>query len=137
MTFILDASVACAWVFADEATPELDSLLDRAASEEVVVPCLWRSEVVNTLVQASRRDRISQAQILQFWSYLEGLGVRESSYSPPVAQIVDLCGKYSLTAYDAQYLALALWLNAPLATLDEQLSAAARQEGLTVLPCSE
>ena len=132
MTFVLDASVACAWVFVDESTPALDALLDRAAAEETVVPPLWRSEVVNTLVQASRRGRISQAQILQYWSYLEGL-VRESSYAPPVAQIVDLCEKYGLTAYDACYLALALWLDVPLATLDAQLSEAAHQEGLTVL----
>jgi len=133
MAFVLDASVACAWVFADEVTPGLDALLDRAASEEVLVPPLWRSEVVNTLVQASRHGRISGTQILQYWSYLEGLGVRESSYAPPVAQIVDLCGKYGLTAYDACYLALAIWLNVPLATLDGQLAEAARQEGLSVL----
>ena len=133
MTFVLDASVACAWIFADEATPALDALLDRAAAEEVVVPALWRSEVVNTLVQASRRGRISGTQILQYWSYLEGLGVRESSYAPPVAQIVDLCGKYGLTAYDACYLGLAIWLDVPLATLDAQLSEAARQESITVL----
>jgi len=136
MAFVLDASVACAWVFADKATPALEDLLDRVVAEEVFVPALWCSEVMNTLVQASRRNRISSDQVTEYWSYLEGLGIRESSYTPPIDQIVNLCQKHGLTAYDAHYLALAVWLNAPIATLDTQLTDAAHMEGLNVLGTS-
>ncbi len=133
MSFILDASVACAWVFADETTPALDALLDDAVSTDVIVPSLWRSEVLNTLVQASRRGRITTDQILAFWGHLGQLGITESSYSPSAERIVALCQKHSLTAYDAWYLDLAVWSRLPLATLDRQLVEAAEKEGVTVL----
>ena len=133
MAFVVDASVACAWVFVDEATPALDDLLDRAIGEEVFVPTLWRSEVLNTLIQACRRKRITETEILEFWYNLEALNITESPYNPSPAQIIELCQKHSLTAYDAHYLALAMWLKIPLATLDSQLATAAKQEGITVL----
>ncbi len=47
---------------------------------------------------------------------------------------VDLAAKHSLTVYDATYLELAMRKRLPLATLDQDLMAAARAEGLTVLP---
>jgi len=133
MSFVLDASVACAWIFADEATKELDELLAQSAEAEVFVPSLWRSEVLNTLVQASRRNRITTDQIATYWSHLDALQISESTYVPPAERIVSLCQEHNLTAYDATYLALAIWLKLPLATLDEQLRQAARKENVNVL----
>jgi predicted nucleic acid-binding protein len=46
---------------------------------------------------------------------------------------LDLARRYSLSAYDAAYLELALRKSLPLATLDAQLNAAARQAGVPVL----
>ena len=40
---------------------------------------------------------------------------------------------YRLTSYDAAYLELAIRLNLPLATLDDELIRAARAAGVTVL----
>ena len=133
MGFVLDASVACAWVFADEGSPELDSLLDQLATDEAFVPPLWRSEVLNTLIQAARRGRINAAQIRQYWAYLQQLPIRQHTGELSVDQVIDLSNKYHLTAYDSHYLVLALQLNLPLATLDQPLSAAANGEGVSVL----
>jgi predicted nucleic acid-binding protein len=52
-------------------------------------------------------------------------------YAPPATDILDLCGRHDLSAFDALYLALRMKL--PLATLDAQLATAARREGLAVL----
>jgi len=46
---------------------------------------------------------------------------------------VTLARFHRLTAYDAAYLELALRLNAPLATLDDALSNAARAEGVVLI----
>jgi predicted nucleic acid-binding protein len=46
---------------------------------------------------------------------------------------LDLARRYSLSAYDAAYLELALRKGLPLATLDAQLGEAAQQAGVTVL----
>ena len=132
MAFVLDASVTCAWAFADEVTPALTALLAEVPTTAVFVAALWRSEVMNTLLQASRRGRISTQQIEQFWSYLERLHLRVSAYVPPLAQILSLCQKHNLTAYDAEYLALALWHRVALATLDMTLATAAQREGIDV-----
>ena len=59
--FVLDASVALAWCFADEATPATDVLLDRLADEDAVAPALWGLEVANALTMAERRGRLSVA----------------------------------------------------------------------------
>ena len=134
MSLVLDASVACAWAFEDETTPALEELLDRVVDEEVFVPVLWRSEVMNVLVQSCRRERIDETSAGEFWKQLESLGLRESTFRPSWVEIVRLCSQYELSAYDANYLALALHLRAPLATLDVHLSAAAKDAGVEVLP---
>lgn len=48
-------------------------------------------------------------------------------------QILTLAERHGLTAYDAAYLALALETNLPLATLDNQLRAAAVREAVPLL----
>jgi predicted nucleic acid-binding protein len=51
----------------------------------------------------------------------------------PQSQPTGLALRYNLSAYDAAYLELALRKSLPLATLDAQLDAAARQAGVPVL----
>ncbi len=47
MAFVLDASVALSWCFADESTPLSVGLLRRlAGEEEAVVPAHWPVEVL-------------------------------------------------------------------------------------------
>ena len=73
--FVLDASIALAWCFADEATPATDALLDRLVDEEAVAPVLWRLEVANGLTLAERRGRRSVAGLTRSVSPLQRLAV--------------------------------------------------------------
>ena len=73
--FVLDASIALAWCFADEATPATDALLDRLADEEAAAPALWRLEVANALAMAERRGRLSVAGLTRSVSLLQRLAV--------------------------------------------------------------
>jgi hypothetical protein len=57
--FVIDASVALAWCFDDEATDGTRALLDRFADEEVTVPGMWHLELANALVAGERRRRIT------------------------------------------------------------------------------
>ena len=52
--------------------------------------------------------------------------------APHKALLDALARTHGLTSYDAAYLELAIRLGVPLATLDEKLSAAARNEGVTL-----
>ncbi|MEO8812393.1 MAG: type II toxin-antitoxin system VapC family toxin [Caulobacteraceae bacterium] len=52
MSLVLDASIASAWLFEDEATPRTDDILRRVPAEGATVPAPWRLDVANALRSA-------------------------------------------------------------------------------------
>ena len=101
------------------------------------VPALWLWETANVLVQAERRGRISPAAIRTYLGLLEGLPISLDQPSTASAwhDTLALARSHRLTSYDAAYLELALRRGLPLATRDKALQAAARLEGVALLPC--
>ena len=123
--FVVEASVAIAWLFEDEATPETEAVLDRLAHEEAHAPGLWELEVANVVLFAERRGRLSEAASARIIERLRGLPIRLSPNSPRLHHVLEVGRRYGLTSYDAAYLTLAQHLNLPLATLDRDLATAA------------
>ncbi len=127
--FVLDASIALAWCFADEAHEPALRVLDRLQESEALVPSLWLLEVGNALLGAERRGRLTQAESTRFLELLRRLPIRVEE--PPAARmwndLLNLARLYRLSTYDAAYLDLAMRLALPLATLDEALREAAVQ----------
>jgi len=134
--FILDASIALAWCFEDEASPETSALLDRLGAESASVPQLWRLEIGNVLIQAERRNRLTEAKMLEFLGLLEEihLDVDHSLDAKHHREIIRLARAHKLSTYDATYLELALRKGLPLASKDAALRQAAASLGLAVLP---
>lgn len=130
MTVVIDASVTMSWCFEDEASDAGDALFARVAESGAVVPALWHYEVANVLAVAARRDRISEASSKRFLSTLDRLAL-EIVDTPP-ARLVDLAGRFGLTAYDAAYLDVAMVRAAPLATTDAVLRRAAAAAGVAL-----
>jgi predicted nucleic acid-binding protein len=134
--FVPDASATMPWRFEDEATPWTDALLDRIqGEEEVLVPAHWPLEVVNALLIARRRGRVTAEQITEFIDDLAALPIR---LEPPIGPaqwptIVALAEQHRLTAYDAAYLELVRRTGLPLATLDDDLRKAALAEGVALV----
>ena len=60
--FVVDCSMAMAWLFHDEATPKTADLLNRLATETALVPAWWFIEITNVLAMAERNGRIAPAQ---------------------------------------------------------------------------
>lgn len=133
---VVDASVALAWCFPDEASQYADTVLIALEGKRVLVPAVWPLEVTNAVVVAERRKRVSQPEIRRFVELLEGLTINEDSL--PVAgsmsNILPLAREYGLSAYDASYLEVAIRHSAPLATLDSGLEKAGRKAGVEILP---
>jgi predicted nucleic acid-binding protein len=123
--FVVDASVAIAWLFEDEVTPETEAVLDRLSDEDAHAPSLWELEVANVVLSADRRGRISEIASAQIMELLRDLPIRISLDNPRLHHLLEIGRRYGLTSYDAAYLTLALQLNLPLATLDRDLAAAA------------
>ena len=123
--FVVDASVAIAWLFEDEVTPETEAVLDRLSDQEAHAPGLWELEVANVVLSAERRGRISEIATAQIMERLRDLPIRINPDNPRLHHLLEVARRYGLTSYDAAYLTLALQLNLPLATLDRDLAAAA------------
>lgn len=136
MSFVLDVSLACAWCFADEATPESWALLEQLQQSPAVVPALWLWEVGHVLVQAERRQRISAAASREFLSLLEMLPieVEPAAVGTVWHDTLAIACSQQLTAYYAAYLELAMRRGFALATCDRALISAAEAVGVTLLP---
>jgi len=136
MAFIIDASAALPWRFEDEATPWTESLLDRVeGGEQVVVPAHWPLEIVNGLLMARRRNRVTESQMREFIEDLSALAIRiEPAFLPAQwPAILSLAEQYRLTAYDAAYLNLAQRSGLPIATLDGDLRKATVAAGVELI----
>ena len=133
---VLDVSLSCAWCFADQANAEAWAILERLQTHRAHVPALWLWETANVLVQAERRGRISPAAIRTYLGLLEGLPISVDQPSTASAwhDTLALARSHRLTSYDAAYLELALRRGLPLASRDQALQAAARAEGVPLLP---
>ena len=75
-----------------------------------------------------RRKRITESDTGFFLRDLAGLRIRVDR-EPEEAVVLRLARAHRLSVYDASYLELALRKAIPLATLDADLTAAARAEG--------
>lgn len=133
MPFVLDASVALAWCFEDEATPATDGLLHDLSDGTALAPSLWAFEVANAFTVAQRRERISEAKVQLFAATLQALPIHIAP-PRPIAAITALAFAHGLSAYDAAYLDLAEQSGLPLAALDGRLRRAAAAAGVVVLP---
>ena len=135
MSFVLDASIALSWCFADESTPTTTALLERLETETAFVPQLWFLEVGNILIGASRKKRISQAKIAEFLDLLSNLNI-QTDHETAVRgfhEILSLAQSEHLTTYDSAYLELAMRLGIPLASKDMELRKAAKRLGVELL----
>lgn len=133
--FVLDCSIAMAWLFHDEATPKTTALLNRLVTETALVPAWWFVEITNVLAMAERKGRITPPQSDAFISDLGKLGIERDNEAADRAftHLLSLCRKHRLTSYDAIYLDLAIRRSLPLATLDDDLRRTARKLGVGIL----
>ncbi|MDM8007655.1 MAG: type II toxin-antitoxin system VapC family toxin [Phycisphaerae bacterium] len=134
-SFVVDSSMAMAWCFEDEATPATRRLLEQMGIEAAAVPAWWYLEITNVLVLAQRKKRISPAKVAQFIALVESFDLEVDDQAPSRAfgHLLPLCRSHELTSYDAMYLDLALRRQLPLASLDDDLRAAAKAVGIRVL----
>lgn len=131
---VVDASVAAAWCFEDEASPYADAALDEVVRSGARVPALWPFEMGNVLALAERRGRLDAERVERFLEALLVLPLsldrRETDTLVP--SLVRVARAHRLTAYDASYLELAMRAGLPLATGDATLRAAARRAGVSL-----
>lgn len=135
---VLDGSLTLAWYFSDEADPYADAVAKGLASREAFVPSLWRLEIANTLIVGERRKRSTEAQAAAFIARLELLPIviDDETDARAWSETIRLARTHTLSAYDAAYLELAMRRGLPIASLDDQLKAAAKSVGVPLFVAS-
>ena len=135
MSLVLDSSATLAWIYSDETTEEIRQLFDAVADNGAIVPALWRLEIANSLTVAMRRRRVDADFRRAALADLALLDITTDPHTDSLAwgETLILADRFRLTLYDAAYLELAQRRALPLATLDEELCAAAATLGVSVL----
>jgi predicted nucleic acid-binding protein len=83
-----------------------------------IVPCLWRFQ--NILATAIKAKQITSEQALNVWQMVSGI-LMENESEPSAARVIELVTYYGITAYDGQFIALAMDMGIVCVTEDQEL----------------
>jgi predicted nucleic acid-binding protein len=131
--FVLDNSVLCGWFLASQATPYGDAVARQLSERDAHAPWLLTLEFTNVLRTACRRGSLSVVTAREIVDQVALLPIRIDPSPPTPANLLSLALRFQLTSYDAAYLELALRLQLPIATRDDELAEAAWAAGVGVL----
>ena len=133
--FVLDSSVALAWLLPRQQTAATKVLLDQATEYGALTTALWPIEVANVLLIYERRKQLTAAERIGAIGFYADLPIETDAQTADRASgtTFELALAHKLTIYDAGYLELALRSGLPLATLDQALGKAASSLGVSVL----
>ena len=109
-------------VTARNLTSSLTSKAEQVEEKDPVwiMPVLWRYELQNILATAIRAKQIKPEQALDIWEKVSKILV-ENECEPSASKVIDLVAQYGITAYDGQFIALALEMGIPCVTEDREL----------------
>lgn len=98
------------------------------SDEGAFAPVLLKYEMMNSLLAAERRGRITSIYRQRALSQFQRMSIQfDISADPEIwHRTADLAATHRLTGYDAVYLAMAIRSRLPLATFDKEIIAAAR-----------
>jgi predicted nucleic acid-binding protein len=135
LSIVVDSSVALTWCFEDEQTPASLALLEMVVEAGAVAPTLWPLEVLNALIMAERRKRVDASQRQRLSGFLRDLPIvlDDETATQAWSATIQLAERHRLSVYDAAYLELAQRRDLPLASLDQELRAAAEVAGVVLV----
>jgi len=138
--FVIDSSVVCGWLITSQSTAYTQAIRAQLLSGQAghaVAPPLLPLEYSNVLRTACKRGSLNSQQALALIGALANLPIEIDAAPMAPAEVFTLSIRYSLTSYDACYLALALKLQIPIATQDVALAEAAMVAGVGVVSAGD
>ncbi len=115
---VVDSNVLAYLYLPSEYTAAAESLLEQ--DPEWAAPILWRSEFRNILVGYMRRKAISFQQANSLQGEAEGL-LEGSEFEVDSLAVLELARDSDCSAYDCEFVALAMKLDTKLVTMDKKL----------------
>lgn len=118
---VVDANILVYSLIAGDNTKLVQKLREKDADWRTAGLCLH--EILNVLATYQRRDVLSLAQCKKLLEHAERF-VQVAQCEVKMGAALAVAAKYAITGYDAQYIALAQNLDAPLITEDRKLKEA-------------
>ena len=115
---VVDSNVLAYLYLPGDYTAAAEALLKRDV--DWAAPVLWRSEFRNVLAGYLRRKTLTFAQALDVQHEAESL-LAGSEFEVDSLKVLELVRDSDCTAYDCEFIALALKLAVPLITMDAKL----------------
>ena len=115
---VVDSNLIAYLLIPGDRNEEAESVLQK--DSEWVAPLLWRSEFRNILTLYMRHSGMSLLLAEQTMAKAEKL-FAEREYSVISSEVLALTHERTLSAYDAEYITLAMNFGVPLVTIDKKL----------------
>jgi predicted nucleic acid-binding protein len=115
---VVDSNIVAYLFLPSEHTPGAEALLAR--QPDWAAPLLWRSEFRNILTGYLRRSYLSCEQAIKVQTEAEDL-LLGAEYEIDSAAVLRLANESTCSAYDCEFIALAIQLNTRLVTMDRAL----------------
>lgn len=115
---VVDTNVLAYLYLPGERTADAEALLER--DPEWAAPVLWRSEFRNILAGYTRRKTLTFDQACSLQSEAESL-LFGAEFEVDSRAVLELVRDSDCTAYDCEFIALAIKLNTRLVTADKKL----------------
>lgn len=115
---VVDANILIYSLIKGDYTPLVQELRERDADWRTTGLCLH--ETLNVLATYQRREILTLAQCKKLLAHAEQF-MKVAQCDVKMDAALAIAAKFAVTGYDAQYVALAQSLNAPLITEDRKL----------------
>ena len=115
---VVDSNVLAYLYLPGDHTPSAEALLKR--DPDWAAPVLWRSEFRNILAGCIRRKTLTYEQALKIQGEAESL-LSGSEFEVDSRAVLELVRDSDCSAYDCEFIALAIKLKTKLVTMDGKL----------------
>jgi predicted nucleic acid-binding protein len=115
---VVDSNVLAYLYLPGERTPDAEALL--LQDPEWAAPVLWRSEFRNILAGYTRRKTLTFEQACSLQAEAEDL-LSGSEFEIDSRSVLELVRDSDCSAYDCEFIALAIKLNTKLVTADKKV----------------
>ena len=118
---VIDANILVYSLIEGDYTPQVQQLREKDTDWRTTALCLH--EILNVLATYERRDVLTLSQCKKLLEHVERF-IEIAQGEVDMDKALAVAAKYAITGYDAQYVALAQSLKAPLITEDRKLRVA-------------
>lgn len=124
VAFVVDNSVAIAWLYPGQATAYTERLLENLAESTLHTAFIWPAEFANAASMMVKRGLLTDELGTEMIRMGGTIGLIIDRAPPDLSRLYQISRRHSLSVYDAAYLELAMRLGIPLATRDTALTTA-------------